>query len=37
MFNARVMVIKTSKLAGYFLLDTTKNQFQFGQDIEVDL
>ena len=35
MFTPRVMVIKMSKMAHsmYFLLDTAKNQSQFGQDI----
>ena len=33
MFTPRVMVIKTSKMAGYFLLGTAKSQFQFGKDI----
>ena len=35
MFTPRVMAIKMSKMADfmYFLLDTAKNQFQFGQDI----
>ena len=35
MFTPRVMVIKMSKMAHfmYSLLDTTKNQSQFGQDI----
>ena len=31
--SLRVMVIKTSKIAGYFPLDTAKNQFQFGKYI----
>ena len=35
MFTSRVMVIKMSKMADfmYFLLETGKYQFQFGQDI----
>ena len=35
MFTPRFMVIKMSKMARfmYFLLDTAKDQFQFGQDI----
>ena len=35
MFNPRVKVIKMSKIVDfmYFLLDRTKYQFQFGQDI----
>ena len=33
MFTPRVMVIKTSKMAVYIVLDTAKNQFQFGQII----
>ena len=35
MFTSRVMVIKISKMADfmYFLLDTAKYKFQFGQDI----